>query len=97
MHHMLNDQGQKKKRQINGSRNLNTQAKFLLTQPSITTFNPENSEASPAATSAMRFTSRQTPMTNLTKILPLLSSPSSNYRDGGAAEAGQTTQRLSGT
>ena len=31
MHHMLNDESQKKKRQILGSRNLNTQAKLMIT------------------------------------------------------------------
>ena len=31
MHHMLNDQNQIKKRQVMGSRNLNTQAKLMIT------------------------------------------------------------------
>ena len=31
MHHMLNDEGLKKKRQIMGSRTLNTQAKIMIT------------------------------------------------------------------
>lgn len=38
MHHMLNDEGQKKKRQIMGSRTLNTQAKIMITQPSSNSF-----------------------------------------------------------
>ena len=41
MHHMLNDESQKRKRQINGSRNLNTQAKLMITQPSQYSFSIE--------------------------------------------------------
>ena len=38
MHHMLNDENEKKKRHIMGSRNLNTQAKLMITQPSQVSF-----------------------------------------------------------
>jgi len=41
MHHMLNDENQKRKRQIMGSRNLNTQAKLMITQPSQYSFSIE--------------------------------------------------------
>lgn len=41
MHHLLNDEGERKKRQIMGSRNLNTQAKIMITQPSQLSFSLE--------------------------------------------------------
>jgi len=34
MYHLLNDEGERRKRKVLGSRNLNTQAKIMITQPS---------------------------------------------------------------
>ena len=76
MHHILNDESQKKKRQINGSRNLSTQAKLMITQPSATSFTYDGGELSPVS-STLRFTSRQTP-TNMTILPKLSSSPLAN-------------------
>ena len=44
MHHLLNDESQKRKRQIMGSRNLNTQAKIMITQPSEISFSGQISQ-----------------------------------------------------
>ena len=45
MHHMLNDESQKKKRQVNGSRKLNTQAKLMITQPSQYSLSIDNDQS----------------------------------------------------
>ena len=57
MHHMINDESQKKKRQIMGSRNLNTQAKLMITQPSQASFTYDGTDLSQDR-SALRYTSR---------------------------------------
>ena len=73
MHHMLNDQVEKKKRLGNGSRNLNVQAKLMITQPSERSLFEDgggliqSSVLSPL--SAMRYKKMK---------LPSLSSPLSN-------------------
>ena len=46
---MLNDESQKRKRQINGSRNLNTQAKLMITQPSQYSFSIEGDNSQMAS------------------------------------------------
>ena len=70
MNYMLNDQVQMKKRLSNGSRNLNAQAKLMITQPSEMSFNNYEDTGMQSALSPL------TAMRYKKMTLPSLQSPS---------------------
>ena len=76
---MINDDQMKKKRQIMGSRNLNAQAKLLITQPSYTSLTQDGMGDHMLSPSMMSYGHNQRYGTKMT--LPALSSPRTNLVD----------------